>query len=215
MPTLGNRLTNIITYLKLGSVSKKANPTSSKDAVLNAAEQLFSARGYTAVTLKHIADKLGIKQASLYYHFPLGKEDLYVEVMLRHLEHRLTALESAIDRAEPTLPSCLFAVGIWLIQQPPLNSERMVMSDLPELSPDKAAVLAAAMGRCAFDPIVALFDRYRHQIKERFHSDLGLPAGTFIATLESLYTYRRYGSKTDEELVLDTISLLLGGALLA
>jgi AcrR family transcriptional regulator len=189
-------------------VDKTASQNSSKDNLLDAAEQLFAARGYTAVTLKHIADKLGIKQASLYYHFPLGKEDLYVEVMLRHLEHRLTALAGAIERAEPTLAACLFAVGIWLIQQPPLNS------DMPELSPDKANLLGAAMGRCAFDPIVALFAQYRHQLKERFQSDLGLLAGTFIATLESLYTYRRYGSKTDEELVLDTIALILGGALL-
>jgi AcrR family transcriptional regulator len=195
-------------------VDKKASQNSSKDNLLDAAEQLFAARGYTAVTLKHIADKLGIKQASLYYHFPLGKEDLYVEVMLRHLKHRLTALAGAIERAEPTLAACLFAVGIWLIQQPPLNSERMIMSDMPELSPDKADLLGAAMGRCAFDPIVALFAQYRHQLKERFQSDLGLLAGTFIATLESLYTYRRYGSKTDEELVLDTIALILGGALL-
>jgi AcrR family transcriptional regulator len=195
-------------------VDKKASQNSSKDNLLDAAEQLFEARGYAAVTLKHIADKLGIKQASLYYHFPLGKEDLYVEVMLRHLEHRLTAISGAIELAEPTLAACLFAVGIWLIQQPPLNSERMIMSDMPELSPDKADLLGAAMGRCAFDPIVALFAQYRHQLKERFQSDLGLLAGTFIATLESLYTYRRYGSKTDEELVLDTIALILGGALL-
>jgi AcrR family transcriptional regulator len=195
-------------------VDKKASQNSSRDNLLDAAEQLFAARGYTAVTLKHIADKLGIKQASLYYHFPLGKEDLYVEVMLRHLEHRLTALAAEIERSEPTLADCLFAVGIWLIQQPPLNSERMIMSDLPELSPDKAELLGAAMGHCAFDPIVALFVQYRHQLKERFQSDLGLLAGTFIATLESLYTYRRYGSKTDEELVLNTIALILGGALL-
>jgi AcrR family transcriptional regulator len=195
-------------------VDKKVSQNSSRDNLLDAAEQLFAARGYTAVTLKHIADKLGIKQASLYYHFPLGKEDLYVEVMLRHLEHRLTAFAGAIERAEPTLADCLYAVGIWLIQQPPLNSERMIMSDLPELSPDKAELLGAAMGRCAFEPILALFVQYRHQLKDRFQSDLGLLAGTFIATLESLYTYRRYGSKTDEELVLDTIALILGGALL-
>jgi putative ABC transport system ATP-binding protein len=65
------------------------------------------------------------------------------------------------------------------------------------------------------DRIVYMEDgRLMDRLKERFHSDLGLPAGTFIATLESLYTYRRYGSKTDEELVLDTIELLLSGALL-
>lgn len=195
-------------------MSKKANPTSSRDAVLDAADQLFAARGYTAVTLKHIADKLGMKQASLYYHFPLGKEDLYVEVMLRHLENRRISLERLIAKAEPALSNCLLEIGVWLIQQPPLNCERMIRSDLPELPPDKAAQLEEAIYRCGFAPIETLFIQYRHQVKDRFQSDLGLIGGTFLACLESLYTFRKYGSKTDEELVSDLIELVLGGALL-
>jgi AcrR family transcriptional regulator len=62
------------------------------------AQQLFAARGYTSVTLKDIADRLGIKQASLYYHFPGGKEDLFVEVMIHHLEQRRQGLEQIIGR---------------------------------------------------------------------------------------------------------------------
>jgi AcrR family transcriptional regulator len=46
------------------------------------AEHRLAARGYTSVTLKDIANQLGIKQASLYYHFPGGKENLYMEVMI-------------------------------------------------------------------------------------------------------------------------------------
>ncbi len=194
-------------------MSKKANQISSKDAVLNAAEQLFTVRGYTAVTLKHIAEKLGIKQASLYYHFPLGKEDLYVEVMLRHLEHRRVALESLISRAEPTLESCLLDVGVWLIQQPPLNGGRMTMSDLPELSSDKAAQLQEAMYRCAFAPLETIFIRYRDQLKGQFQDDLGFIGGTFLCSLEALYSFRQYGSKTDEELVANLIELVLRGAI--
>lgn len=193
-------------------MNKKANQTSSKDAVLDAAEQLFVSRGYTTVTLNHVANKLGIKQASLYYHFPLGKEDLYVEVMLRHLEHRLISLERLISRAKPTLESCLLEVGVWLIQQPPLNAGRMIMSDLPELSSDKAAQLEEAIYRCAFAPIEALFIQYQHQLKDQFQSNLGFIGGTFLSSLESLYTFRKYGSKTDEELVNDLIELLLRGS---
>ncbi len=193
-------------------MTNKANPSSSKQAVLDAAELFFAVRGYTAVTLKHIADKLGIKQASLYYHFPLGKEDLYVEVMLRHLEHRRISLERLMSRAEPTLESCLLEVGVWLIQQPPLNGGRMIISDLPELSSEKAAQLEAAIYRCAFAPIEALFIHYRHQLKDRFQNDPGFIGGTFLSSLESLYTVRKYGSKTDQELVIDLIELLLRGA---
>jgi AcrR family transcriptional regulator len=206
-------LTKLPTYFKLGSVSKKSGAISSRDAVLDAAEQLFAARGYTAVTLKHVAEKLSIKQASLYYHFPLGKEDLYVEVMLRHLEHRRTVVERLISQAEPTLRGCLLEVGIWLIQQLPLHAGRMVVSDLPELSPDKAAQLEASIYCCAFAPIESIFIQYRHQLKTQFQDSSGLIGGTFLCSLEALHTYKKYGSKTDEELVSNIIDLLLTGAI--
>lgn len=193
-------------------MSTKPSQTSSKEAVLNAAEQLFSARGYTAVTLKHVADKLGIKQASLYYHFPKGKEDMYIEVMLRHLENRQIYLERLIANSEPALESSLLAIGVWLIQQQPLNAGRMVMSDLPELSPDKAAQIEEAIYRCVFAPIEALFNSYRYRFKEDFH-DLGFIGGAFLSSLESLYVFKKYGSETDEALVSYLIDLILKGSL--
>ncbi len=193
-------------------MTKKVNPSSSREAVLDAAEQLFAVRGYTAVTLKHLAEKLGMKQASLYYHFPLGKEDLYVEVMLRHLEHRRAVLERLIRQAEPTLRGCLLEVGIWLIQQLPLHAGRMFLSDLPELSPDKAVQLEQAISQCVYAPIEGLFVQYRHQLKPQFQSNLGFIGGTFLCSLEALYTFKRYGSRTDEELVCDLVDLLLEGS---
>lgn len=179
---------------------------------MDAAEQLFTARGYTAVTLKHLANKLGMKQASLYYHFPQGKEDLYVEVMLRHLEHRRDVLVRLISEAEPTLRGCLLEVGGWLIQQLPLHAGRMFVSDLPELSPDNAAQLEASIYRCVFTPIESIFIQYKHQIKTQYQGNLGFIGGTFLCSLESLYTFKQYGSKTDEELVGDLVDLLLAGS---
>ena len=179
---------------------------------MDTAEQLFAVRGYTSVTLKHLADKLGMKQASLYYHFPLGKEDLYVEVMLRHLDRRRSVLEHLINQAEPNLRNCLSEVGIWLIRQLPLHAGRMFVSDLPELSPDNAAKLEASIYRCVFAPIESIFIQYRHQLKTQFRKDLGFIGGTFLCSLESLYTFKQYGSKTDEELVGDLVDLLLEGS---
>jgi AcrR family transcriptional regulator len=193
-------------------VSKRADRNSSKEAVLDAAEQLFAARGYTSVTLKHVADKLGIKQASLYYHFPLGKEDLYVEVMLRHLEQRRVILERLVSQAEPNLRSCLLEVGVWLIGQVPLHVGRMLISDLPELAAENAARLEDAIYRCAFSPIDDIFIQYRDRLKPQFQGDLGFVGGTFLCALESLYTFKQYGSKTDRELTNDLIDLLLDGS---
>lgn len=190
-------------------MSKQRSP---RENLLDTAEQLFTSRGYTAVTLKDIAKALGIKQASLYYHFPLGKEDLYVEVMLRHLERRSIVLKRAIAQSNPDLESCLFAVGIWLIKQPPLNGGRMILTDLPQLSPEKAAQLESAMYKGAFAPIEELFARYRQDLQDSLQQDPGFIGGAFISAIESLYTFKRYGAKDDEELVADLITLLLKGA---
>lgn len=194
-------------------MSKRYQSNSSRDAVLDAAEQLFAARGYTAVTLKHVSEALGMKQASLYYHFPLGKEELYVEVMLRHLERRRVMLERLMAEAPPTLEGRLLQIGTWLIQQPPLNAGRMVLSDLPELSFEKSAQLEEAMYRCAFAPVEQLFAQYRHQLQDRLQADPGFIGGAFLSAIEALYTFKRYGVKTDDELVAELISLLLEGAL--
>ena len=190
-------------------MNKKSIQNSSRDLVLDVAEQLFAMRGYGAVTLKDIAEKLGMKQASLYYHAPGGKEDLYVEVMLRHLEHRRIVLEKLISQSEPTLSDCLFRIGRWLIDQPPLNAGRMVLTDLPQLSKQKAEMLESAIALCFFNPIRDLFIRYQHQI----NGDPDFIAGTFICSTEALYAFKRYGAKTDEDLIADLIDLLMNGIL--
>lgn len=40
------------------------------DEILDAAAELFTTRGYTATSTRAIADAVGIRQASLYTHFP-------------------------------------------------------------------------------------------------------------------------------------------------
>ena len=49
-------------------------------AVLEAAAQLFTTTGYAATTTRAIAERAGLRQASLYYHFP-GKEDILCELL--------------------------------------------------------------------------------------------------------------------------------------
>lgn len=72
--------------------------------ILKAAEELFLARGYKGVSMKDIADVVQVKPAALYYHFPDGKEELFVEMLRQVLEEvteqALQALASATDFRE-------------------------------------------------------------------------------------------------------------------
>jgi AcrR family transcriptional regulator len=55
---------------------------STRDALLDAAEDLFSRRGYADVGTREIADLAGVNLASIAYHFG-GKRELYLETVRR------------------------------------------------------------------------------------------------------------------------------------
>ncbi|MGY0387121.1 TetR/AcrR family transcriptional regulator [Nocardioides sp. WG-D5] len=55
---------------------------SPRDQVLNAAAELFVARGFAATSTREIAEQVGIRQASLYYHFA-GKDEILAELLQR------------------------------------------------------------------------------------------------------------------------------------
>ncbi len=72
--------------------------------ILKAAEDLFIARGFKGVSMAAIADAVGITPAALYYHFPQGKEELFVSMLRQSIEEEtqraLGALASATDTRE-------------------------------------------------------------------------------------------------------------------
>jgi AcrR family transcriptional regulator len=81
--------------------TKSSHPRRRSAAILDAAAEVFAARGFHGASTQDIADVLGIKQASLYYYFP-SKEVALEEVCLRgaegHLE-RAVSIAAAPDTA--------------------------------------------------------------------------------------------------------------------
>jgi AcrR family transcriptional regulator len=158
--------------------------TAARERVLTAAEQLFSARGYAAVTLRDIADALGIKQASLYYHVPGGKEALFVEVMLRGMERHRAGLETALRAGGADLRDQLRAAARWLLSQPPMNFGRMMQSDMPAITADHAERLRAAANRALLAPLEAAFEAAA-VVDTRAHAVY--LAGAFLAIIETIH----------------------------
>ena len=72
----------------------KANDTASQ--LMDAAQDLIQDRGYNAFSYKDLAETVGIRTASIHYHFP-SKGDLGVALMQRYLEDLDEAL-AKIDR---------------------------------------------------------------------------------------------------------------------
>src|SRR5687768_8630129 len=70
----------------------------SRTAILDAAERLFSARGYAATTIKQIGAAADVNSALLYYYFT-DKETLYRQVLGRLLDALIAAGGKAFDEA--------------------------------------------------------------------------------------------------------------------
>lgn len=58
------------------------NARTPRDQVLDAAAELFVTRGFAATSTREIAERVGIRQASLYYHFA-GKDEILAELLQR------------------------------------------------------------------------------------------------------------------------------------
>lgn len=128
----------------------------SRIRVLDAAEKLFMERGYASVTMRDIADALGVRQAALYYHAPKGKEQLYREVVERHMQRQRYGLEQVIANAPHNLEGQLSAVADWLVDQAPVDMLRMVRSDAVQISEAYAEELIEQVDQAMMRPIVAL-----------------------------------------------------------
>ena len=64
---------------------------SSRDKILDVAEELFARRGFSGVGMSEVADAVGLRKSSLFHHFR-SKSQLYFEVqgrVLRRIRERL------------------------------------------------------------------------------------------------------------------------------
>src|SRR6478672_5739220 len=78
----------------------QASDNTSRDQILDAAEQLFATRGFARTTIKDIGREAGLNSALLYYYFG-DKERLYHEVLSRFVS-RLISRTMAELTAEGT-----------------------------------------------------------------------------------------------------------------
>ena len=68
---------------------------SSKEAILAAATRTAQAHGYSGLNFRDLAEEVGIKAASIHYHFP-SKADLGAAVARRYWEDTAAGLEAML-----------------------------------------------------------------------------------------------------------------------
>jgi len=111
--------------------------TDMREAVLAAARATVQLRGYTALSFRELAKEVGIKSASVHYHFPT-KGDLGVALARRYAEEGSAYLEDILATAPD--PHACFDRYVEIFRAALANGNRMCLSgimsaeldDLPE-----------------------------------------------------------------------------------
>jgi AcrR family transcriptional regulator len=78
------------------AVPDAGSPLSPREQILDAAAALFAEHGLSGTSTRAIAERVGIRQASLYYHFA-GKDDLLVELLTRSVRPSLDVVRGIED----------------------------------------------------------------------------------------------------------------------
>ena len=101
--------------------ARKGGPTGpAKEAILVAAAELFVSRGYAATSTREIADRVGIRQPSLFYHFS-KKEDILraiVDQAAATLIDQLPEFEKRPERAAVKLYELMILDFRFLMTEP-------------------------------------------------------------------------------------------------
>lgn len=204
-------------------LAKVEAPSTARERVLQAAEALFMEQGYAAITLRDIAEALSIRQASLYYHFPNGKEELYVAVVTAVFSRHHAGIKTAIHSPTTTFSEKLQAVAQWSLKQSSINLLGMMHADMPALSQESRDQLFEIASSSIFLPI-------RHTIQNAVDQqeirpiNVDLVTGSFLAILDGIrYQKAQIQSRpmseewshgelpSDEKMVTEIIDILING----
>jgi AcrR family transcriptional regulator len=82
-----------------------------REEILDAAAELFVLRGLAATTTRQIAERVGIRQASLYYYFA-GKDEILLELLTQSVRPSLRVAATLESRCAADPASGLYALTL-------------------------------------------------------------------------------------------------------
>jgi TetR/AcrR family transcriptional regulator, cholesterol catabolism regulator len=184
----------------------------SRENLLDEAEKLFMRKGYGATTLRDISSALGVSHASLYYHFPGGKETLFVAVTERNVVRHGEGLARSIEAGGGHLHGRLLGAASWLLSQPPMDLIRMAESDMPALPEAVAFRLMQLIYKNILRPVTVVFEVAAADGEIDPGTDTGLVGGAFFGLIESLHaTPGTFVKRSKMDMATELIKIVLRG----
>lgn len=108
-----------------------------REEILDIVAGLFVDRGIAATSTRDIAEAVGVRQSSLYYHFPRGKDEILAELLQRSIRPTLDKVEKIellgveTDARPEVLLYLLVILDVRTLARAPRNAG--VLPGLPEV----------------------------------------------------------------------------------
>lgn len=178
--------------------------------VLEAAEKLFSARGYEATSVRDIADVLHIQPGSLYTHIDT-KEDLLWEILTRAADRFFEAVRPIAESKLVTVEKLKRAIAAHVaVVTRSASAAGIFTTEWRHLGDERRTMFAARR-----DEYERMFRKMVHDaIREGVFSDVDEKFATLLilSSLNWIYQwYRPDGAMTPEEIARRITDLLFNG----
>ena len=123
---------------------------------LDAADTLLHEHGYLGVSMDSIADQIGIRKASLYHHFPEGKDQIMHEIANKHIGLNKDGLQDALDAGE-TVRERLEGMAVFIFKDT-RRTHRVLEETIRFLSLEHQQALGAGFFEHIFENVHRVFE---------------------------------------------------------
>jgi AcrR family transcriptional regulator len=164
-----------------------------REEILDAAAELFVVQGLAATTTRQIADRVGIRQASLYYYFA-GKDEILLELLTQSVRPSLQVAATLESRCAGDPASGLYAlslIDVATLVGAPHNIATLYL--MPEVQGEEYASFRAERAE-----LQAVYGRLGRAAAGGGGPDEVLTAALIMQVVESVIQMRRSGGWRDD-----------------
>lgn len=180
---------------------------STKQAIERAALSLFAERGYPAVSMREIAERVGIRQGGIYNHFG-SKQALLVHLMEEHMRALLVALDASVPKGgDPRQRLAQFVRFHVLYHLAQPDDVFIAYMELRSLEPDGLARLKEL--RRAYEARLRRILEAGQRLGVFAITDVPVQAMGLIAMLTGVTTWYRDGGRLTREEVADIYAAMV------
>lgn len=162
---------------------KKQEAQDTRHLVVKAADALMHQYGYQGFSMDDVAKAVGVRKATLYYHFPEGKEEIVLAVADQMMTEDETGIQNAYQ-SKSTTREQLCAIAEYAFLQR-TDGARVLRDALRFISPEHQQKVFLRFRTKQFDLVHQVFEAGVKNQELRLHNTL-LSAWAFMGLLSEM-----------------------------